>query len=75
MLTWMRDKSNRTENNIVGRTKRKRTDHISELLSCLCSNAKSMRSYLAVLGVLKQDQNYESITKETEGEYSYGWNI
>jgi len=57
----MRDKSNRTEeNNIIGRTKRERTDHISEHLSCLCTNAKSMRSYLAELEVLKQDENYDS---------------
>lgn len=76
MLTWMRDKSNRTEENIVGRTKRERTDRISEHLSCLCINAKGMRRYLAELEVLnKQDQNYESTIIETWWEYSHGWNI
>lgn len=72
----MRDKSFRTEeNNIVGRTKRERIDCISEHLSCPCINAKSMRSYLAELEVLKKDQNYESTITETWWEYSHGWNI
>lgn len=72
----MRDKSNSTEeNNIVGRTKSKRTDHISVHLSCLCTNEKSMRSYLAGLEVLKQDENYDSTRRETWWEYSHGQNI
>lgn len=57
----MRDNGNRTEeNSTVGRTKSKRTGRISEHLTFLYINAKSMRSYLADLEVLKQDQNYES---------------